>query len=897
MAFKNAEFLNVIEKLSDWTVEEVQENLEDALPQKTLILQAVDALLGKCLPCMPIDTIEERLLQYVLPSSNQLFQEAMEGIHVMLQDVPDHPDEELLESLNSLLQVCIEILKCMDYPLDHIQSLGKTDVSLVQSLPKVVSCVLLEAFKHCKESEKLYGTLFQTASEVLTKLFQRSRELQLKFLSLVTENLQFNCLFEEELVLLVETLEIFGKIGQLVSGLDIKTMAEQWKGYARLAFQYTDHLKPRLDVASPLQFLATDISNSLNKLVEMDPPDMKFVTRSVKVGSFTLKIIIKFCDQYSGYLGTCHQQLLCMLLTMYRFSRPYLQMKRVPQEVIHQVETHITIGAEPLLKHLVSEVEFAEKYFAYGNKLAEFQEDRLGFMLLSVSILKKLIHSKEDERKLWINIEPENNIIFIVFRALDHCHAEMNWDLKIAGISHSGEPERMTDLYEFVLTHMAGFILSTSAHKFVTVEQALVESLLQPSVWRAMLAMDIWCIVARSGSSDLCFQHLCVLLEILKCLVNHHGCPEKVYVTTLAHRLFSFLSNKHKNMIVEKYPPAGASFVWQALSVKVLPEKLRASVTDILLKSAISDTETIITSTATVQQYNDAVNSIAAATQCCKLYLPTQAAMISSLAGHVVTLWQRVSLRSLTHEESSVKGSQWFNHFLAALCAITAPLTLKMSNIQLIKVLVRLKEAVSRGPSSVRIMVLTVLRGLAKKFLDSTPDQMKVFQHIADLFSTLLQDKNHLVEVKAFEVFTYFAHVNSHETILALSVKNNVSLQFKTKQYLQKIPYKPHENKLLAYESYLLQQSQAKFSHNCKNVNLTVCKENSEIAELKLTSEIEIQPPKKLKLTESENAVNKSIERLKQEISIIQEYCEAKSLPHAAKEELLQVSAQLKRLC
>lgn len=52
-------------------------------------------------------------------------------------------------------------------------------------------------------------------------------------------------------------------------GLDVKTMAEQWKGYARLAFQYVEHLKPRLDVAGPLCFLAADVSHSLDRLMEM----------------------------------------------------------------------------------------------------------------------------------------------------------------------------------------------------------------------------------------------------------------------------------------------------------------------------------------------------------------------------------------------------------------------------------------------------------------------------------------------------------------------------------------------------------------------------------------------------------------------------------------------------
>jgi hypothetical protein len=64
-------------------------------------------------------------------------------------------------------------------------------------------------------------------------------------------------------------LDTLGQIGQLLTGLGVKTMAEQWKGYARLAFQYVEHLKPHLDVAGPLRFLAADVSHSLQRVIEM----------------------------------------------------------------------------------------------------------------------------------------------------------------------------------------------------------------------------------------------------------------------------------------------------------------------------------------------------------------------------------------------------------------------------------------------------------------------------------------------------------------------------------------------------------------------------------------------------------------------------------------------------
>jgi hypothetical protein len=54
-------------------------------------------------------------------------------------------------------------------------------------------------------SEKMYGALFRALSEVLTSLFQKSRELQLHFLEVVSDNLQFKCMYENELMLLTES--------------------------------------------------------------------------------------------------------------------------------------------------------------------------------------------------------------------------------------------------------------------------------------------------------------------------------------------------------------------------------------------------------------------------------------------------------------------------------------------------------------------------------------------------------------------------------------------------------------------------------------------------------------------------------------------------------------------
>jgi hypothetical protein len=81
------------------------------------------------------------------------------------------------------------------------------------------------------------------------------------------------------------------------------------------------------------------------------------------------------------------------------------------------------------------------------------------------------------------------------------------------------------------------------------------------------------------------------------------------------------------------------------------------------------------------------VDALAAASQCVELLTPNERDMLAAIAGHVVTLWQHVALKEfLTPEETSVEGLQWMNHFVSVLCSVSAPLTLHMSNYQLIQV-------------------------------------------------------------------------------------------------------------------------------------------------------------------------------------------------------------------
>nr|CAD7401831.1 unnamed protein product [Timema poppensis] len=622
----------LLEKISVWSTQELQGNLKTVLPilvnslkecsdQKSVTMKLVQALLVQCLPCVPTEEIDETLLQHAMPAAKQIF-----------------------------IEVCLELLNWLDCAMQYIMSLGALDVLLVQSAPKNIADILFRSFKHCKDSEALYGALFQAVSETLTLLFRKTHTLQSHYISALSENFQFNCMFEDELDMLTQVLVLLSTTGELVVGLDAKTMAEQWKGYIRLAERYAEHLRPRLDVASPI-----------------------------------------------------------------RLSRAGLQYRETDAQIAQVVETHAGIAEEPLLALLVSDASFSEV-----------------------------------------------------------CHGELSWPLQIPGVVSDGEPHRSVDLYETVLTHLAGFVMTVSAEQFPAIEAAMLENILQCNVWRAMLATDLWCLVARYGSAELCFHHVIFLLRILeKFPPGGPRRPEAVFLSSLLGRLFPLLSDEHKAVVCKHFPPSRHPGVWGSLGVACLPDALKSSVAETLMQGVAWSLKSLITAPPDIQLYNQLIKCLPTVPVITEVVLPTPGFITD-----MVDVWERVNLPEVyTLQETSQQGVQWLHHLATLLCDATVPLVAHLDNSQLLKILRTIKVLSTKGSSLLKLSSLSILKSLGTKIINSTPDQLEVCHQIGDLFSLLLQDKNPLVLQTTLEVFEYFAHVTKHEQIVVILEEVNSHLR------------------------------------------------------------------------------------------------------------------------
>jgi len=76
-------------------------------------------------------------------------------------------------------------------------------------------------------------------------------------------------------------------------------------------------------------------------------------------------------------------------------------------------------------------------------------------------------------------------------------HYELVSNLKFQSVLIPGKQKRFTDLYEHVLVNTTVFFLLSNSKEFPNVEKILLKNILQTNPWPALLAMDVWCVLAR----------------------------------------------------------------------------------------------------------------------------------------------------------------------------------------------------------------------------------------------------------------------------------------------------------------------------------------------------------------------------------------------------------------
>lgn len=838
--------LEIIGKLAEWSTEEIENNLDQVLQEllshlrvedKGQVLQAVYALLVTCLPCLPVEKADESVLHLALPAAQLLFEESLEGIKLRLDEKAQLEFDAIADTLSSLLQVCIELLKCMEYVLEYVMSQGNVSISSIPNVPKTVAFLLLQTFKHCKESDALYGDLFVSIADVLGAVFRQCHQVHSRYFTVITSNIKFDSSVETDIVHLVDVLQILSEIGEHVTGLDIKTMAEQWKGYTKIIHMYLEPLRGRLKISYPLTYLSVEITNNLEQLTCQESfKDPKSVPRVLKTTSFILKIVVKLSEQFgggSGCLNDCHRVLYELMLTLHRYSPPLLLMQNLESNLIDEIERHLTVAADPLLSHLICENDFREEFFRRCRKLAGVQNDCLPHLLLILSVLKRLLTLDAEVRDYWTGGSKEGNIVGSILELLKFCHLELNREISLPSARKLGGTPARCDLYEALCCHCAALILTFNNEQFQRVESLLMDSLVAPSFWPALFSGDVWCICARAGSSELVLDQVLYFADIVSAFQPSHLSEraECKVITLFLQRMSSFLSTKGKQTLIDKFPPSEHPLMWHVFGLGSLSKEMWSTVFHSLICSSSHSIQNFLKSNYAVMEFNKMILclfGLQAAIESTPRNRLSSDIQQYSIVSEILSVWQYACQGDLVEHLNSpdhfLGGSKWLQRLLAILCKCTEHLVYAMSNKEILQILNLLDGVISRCNSfSLKFSVIQIIRGLATKTLEPSPDQQFVCSKISKLFSCLLEEKNPLVKETALETFEYFAHFTAHESIVADAVADSEAIQVLVTSYLQKNPPAfDSDAEPLNHHEYLAFQAKLCCNHKCEMKKLRI---------------------------------------------------------------------------
>ncbi|KAJ1525313.1 hypothetical protein ONE63_010135 [Megalurothrips usitatus] len=914
--------LEILEKLAEWSSKEIETNIDQILQEhyshlngedKGHVLQAVYALLVTCLPCLPLDVVDKSLLCHTMPVVQLLFQESLEGIQLRLDDKSQSDIEDIADTLSSLLQVCIELLKCLECVLQYLVSQGSVNISSVPNVPKTAAVIMLQTFKHCKESESLYQEVFPTMADLLGSVFRQCHQVQCRFFSVITTNLTYDCSVETDIVHLVDVLQILSEVGEHIMSLDIKTMAEQWKGYAKILQMYLEPLRNRLNIAYPLNYLCLEISKNLEHLVSQESPkDPRSVTRLIKTTSFILKIVVKLCEQFgsgNGCLRGCHSSLYKLLLSLHRYSPSMLLTQNVDSSIVDEMERSLFIAADPLLSHIICEDGFREEFFKNSGKVCNAVNDRLPHLSLMPSVMKKLASFSAEDKNFWLGDTRKSNIIGCLLELLKHSHSELSCEIWFPGVVKPGESRRTFDFYESLCCHCAGFVLSFNAEQYQKVECMLMDSLLEPFIWPAVFSSDVWCICARAGSSELVLDQVLYFADIASSF-EPTSLTERVECQVFSlfiHRMCSFLGAKGKQVLFEKFPPLEHPLLWQIFGLHCLPKEAKESVPQQMISNTVAHVQNFISSNTSVKLFNQMIFSLCglcAALECSsKSSVDRQKSVVPS----IISLWQYTCPGDIAEHLSPLNkflnGPKWLTKLLGLLCKCTEGLVQVMSNEEILQILNLMERVFNCCNSSVKLSLLRILHGLATKTLEASQDQGLVCSKISHLFTCFLEDSHQIVMETTLETFEYFAHFTAHESVVADAVGNNVAIQEVVTSYLQKeAPAVESNVPTLNHQEYLTFQGKICLDHICevkKQRNLSSQSPEKPAKKIRLdcddTSDLSAFLADDLFTEFVEEGTSDAVERILKDTQYLTSKCSFSSLSVTLKTDLKRAVEQLNK--
>ncbi|KAK7865461.1 hypothetical protein R5R35_002339 [Gryllus longicercus] len=874
---------DIIRKVDQWSQEELAENINNVVPvltnslkdveQKSLSMRSINILLDRCLICVPVSRINSDILQYALPSANEIFTEALEGITVVLQDAENLSDDEMELTLESLHHVCFGLLNQFNNVLCTISSLCPLPAIKVASVPCSVLQILGTAFSHCRDSEELYGC----ARDHLAGLFKNSKTLLSNLEPLLHTGLQFNLNCEEDEILFKNVLEALGSVAKFTTTLGVSVQVVAWKMYVHLVEKYSafQDLWASCDLSSPVETLSTSVADILTQMFEAHWTDISLGIKTLTVLSFLVRVLTKLCSVFTGHLTEiCMPSIIRLLELLHRICVVDTCDKQTKSLLVRESEKRVGVASSSLISCLLSDRSFVQTYFSIQKQ--KKPNKFWGWLLMGASVCRALVSCESEIRKPWM-CDFEDNILMSLFHLLGYCHNDLCGDMKFTLASGLGKPARVVDLYEHVLTTVGAFLLVVPPNSFNVIESALVKNIFQLDHWKGLFALDLWCIIARQSPTSVRVNHVLFVLQTLSSQQSVKCSPIQIHLRLLLRRLWTLLPSQQQEILLNKFSPALLSHVWEGVCLQSSETfEPNGALRD--AKAAIE----IFLANPNIHLYKEMVKKMkyTALLLSDENNVNKSISTQSNLASSLCSLWLLIG-----NPLMKFASEAWLFDFFCSVCDLTELLCTVLKNVQLIDILKRSLNIFTSGASHFKIKILTLLRAFAEKVFEFDTLQRNVFQAVVSIFVVALQDKNSVVQQEALCTFEYFAHVTTHEDIIKICLKSSKGLQEQITTYLKKTPnFVPSKTISNKYADYLKMQNKCVFTHQCLEKKKKPCYRNT--ATLEKIHKLPFYIPSNPEDGICEPDLSNAIQRLQTDSQFVLKHCKSSHLSKLVKMRL-----------
>ncbi|XP_069867310.1 FIGNL1-interacting regulator of recombination and mitosis-like isoform X2 [Dipodomys merriami] len=768
--------------------------LEEHSESWTEHIQILKVIIEMFLPHMNHLTLEQAFFSQVLPKTVKLFDDMIYELTSQAGGLSSQ-NLEIQTTLRNILQTMVQVLEVLTGCVQHVCATQESVVlEKIHSLPSSVLHVIRSTFVHCKNSESVYSGRLHLVSDLLQALFKEAYSLQKQLMELVDAVLLDPSVDSNGDILdMVIVIHSLLDICSVISSMDQAFHANTWKFIIKQSLKHQSLVKNQLKHKDIISSLCEDILFSFHSCLQLaeqmtqsesqDDADYRLFQKTLKLSRFFANSLLHYTKEFHPFLSDSCSVLHRLYLQIYSKLPPSLYAASISKAQQEEVACAFLVTLDPLISQLLPLQSFMQAVL--DSKLDLPCELQFPQCLLLVVVMDKLPAQPEHVQTLWCTENQVSqgaariSLFRAIFYSFEQCSGELSLPVHLQGVESKGRAEAASTLYQHVCVHLCTFITSFHPSLFAELDTALLNAVLGVNMITSLLAMDVWCFVARYGTAELCAHHVTLVAHLIKSSPGE--CQQLAHLSILLKRLFFLMAPPHQVEFIKKFSPKEAENlpVWQCISLQALCGEVRKQAAHAITRVGTAQCRRWLSTSPTLgalQSLNTALSALLAVCNSAAeaLDVAQQTAIIE--VGN--QLWAFLNVKQVTSQP-------YVQQTLSLLLPILG-FFVQTVDPQLISQVVSLQTSLLKlePADHVRFAVLDFVSSLGKLFIPQVI-QDKMLPNLSCIFALLLADRNWLLEQHTLEAFTQFAEGTHHEEIVPQCVSSE-EIKNKVVTFLEK---------------------------------------------------------------------------------------------------------------